>query len=173
MQLLKTIKDNDLGLNPISTSITQERKASRAIVFDKDNNAALLNATKKHYHKLPGGGVEKDEDSIQALKRECKEEIGCDVEVSHELGIIEEYRYEFELHQLSYGFIAKVLGEKGVPKLEEDEKADGFETVWLSLEDAIKTLSDEINISNYEGKFIRNRDLFFLQEAQRLLNKTV
>src|SRR3990167_2065115 len=103
MKILKTIRDKDLGLDFQNPSVYErEREAARAIVFDKDNNIALLHATNKSYHKLPGGGVEKGEDIIQALKREVLEEIGCEIDSIKELGIIEEYRNKFSLHQLSY-----------------------------------------------------------------------
>lgn len=144
MEILKTIRDNDLDLNfeePITYE--QERRASRAIVFDKGNNVALLHATNKNYHKLPGGGIEEGEDAIQALKREAMEEIGCEIENIKELGIVEEYRNQYSLHQLSYCFTADIKGEKGTPQLEEDEIADGFETVWMNINDAIKVLESE------------------------------
>ncbi|MEK7614519.1 MAG: NUDIX domain-containing protein [Patescibacteria group bacterium] len=167
MNTLKTIRDSDFGLNhPIGTSY-KERKASRAIVFDKDKNVALLYSTKKDYYKLPGGGVEKKETIASALKRELLEEIGCSVENIRELGIIEEYRNKFELHQLSYCFLADILGDKSTPHFEEDEIAEGFEPVWMSIEEAIKTLESEINVEDYEGKFIHLRDLTFLKEAIR------
>jgi len=168
MKILKTIKDKDLGLDFENTSVYQERKAARAIIFDKKNNVALLHATKKHYHKLPGGGVEEGEDFIKALKREAMEEIGCEITNIKELGIIEEFRNKIPEHQLSYCFIANLVGEKGTPHLEEDEIADGFESVWLNLDVAIKTLEGETDIENYLGKFIRVRDLHFLREARKL-----
>ncbi len=92
MKLLKTIRDKDLGLDFAEPSVYRERKASRALVFDKDNNIALLHAKNKSYHKLPGGGIEDGEDIIQALRREAMEEIGCEIDNIKELGIVEEYR---------------------------------------------------------------------------------
>ena len=68
------------------------REAARAIVFDDDNLIALLHATKNFYYKLPGGGIEAGETKEDALKRECKEEIGCNVEIIKELGSTVEYR---------------------------------------------------------------------------------
>ena len=47
--------------------------------------------------------------------------------------------------------------------------ADGFEPVWLSLEEAIKTLESEDSIEDYEGKFIHLRDLIFLKEAKHCI----
>jgi 8-oxo-dGTP diphosphatase len=167
MILLKTIRDSDLSLDNPAPATYEERKASRAIVFDKDNNIALLHATKKHFHKLPGGGVDEGEGLIEALKREAMEEIGCSIDNIKELAIIEEYRNRIGLHQMSYCYTADLLGEKGTPKLEPDEIADGFETVWLSLDEAIKTIESETNIDDYEGKFIQVRDLILLREAKR------
>ena len=168
MKILKTITDLDLGLKPMRSTVTRERRASRAVVFDKDGNVALLDATLKNYHKLPGGGIEENEDFTQALKRECKEEIGCDVEVSNEIGIVEEYGSQTGFHQLSYCFMAKVVGEKGLSDLEDDEASDGFKTVWVSLDKAIEILASETGV--YEGKFIQVRDLCILQEAKRILS---
>ena len=163
MNIITTIQDDDFGLEFTATTPTQERKASRAIVLDENGNVALLHATKKHFHKLPGGGVEAGESIEEALKRELAEEIGCMAKNIRELGIVEEFRNKFSLHQLSYCFIADISGEKGIPHLEPDEIADGFETVWLSLEDAINTIEGEALVEDYEGKFIQKRDLILLK----------
>ena len=71
------------------------------------------------------------------------EEIGCVADNIRELAIIEEYRNMHELHQFSHCFIADLVGDIGDSKLEEGEIADGFEPVWMSLEEAIKTLESE------------------------------
>jgi ADP-ribose pyrophosphatase YjhB (NUDIX family) len=112
MKLFLTIRDADTGADFPDPVIYKERSASRAVVFDRDRKVALLHATKKHYHKLPGGGIEAGEDIETALRRELSEEIGCSVQNIRELGIIEEYRNKFSLHQLSYCFLADLAGEK-------------------------------------------------------------
>ena len=169
MEILKTIKDSDFNLDFPTSDVTKKRRAARAIVFDTNKKVALLHVTKKHFHKLPGGGIEGKESVQEALKREAMEEIGCEIENVRELGIIEEYRGKFNLHQLSYCFLAGLAGEKGTPHLEADEIADGFETVWLSIEDAMKVLKSEANVEDYEGKFIQLRDLTLLSEARKLI----
>src|SRR3989344_1565353 len=167
MKILKTIRDKDLGLDFAEPSVCRERKASRAIVFDKDNNIALLHAKNKSYHKLPGGEIEDGEDIFQALRREAMEEIGCEIDNIKELGIVEEYRNKFSLNQLSYCFIANLKGEKGTPHLEADEIEDGFETVWLNIDEAIKIIENEKDLEHYEGRFITRRDLILLKEAKK------
>ena len=170
MKTLKIIKDSDVGSDISSPNKFEERRASRAIVFDSDNNIALLDASKAGYHKLPGGGIEEGEEIQQALRREMQEEIGCDITDIRELGVIEEYRNKFALHQTSYCFIAKLSGNKGTPHLEPGEIADGFMPIWLSIESAIEILEAESGIERYEGKFIRLRDLIFLKEAKNFLS---
>jgi ADP-ribose pyrophosphatase YjhB (NUDIX family) len=164
MKLLLTIRDGDFAPEDPAPSRYKERRASRAVVFDADRKVALLHAAKLNYHKLPGGGIEAGENIEAALRREIREEIGCDVANIRELGCIEEYRNKFEIHQLSYCFLADVRGGKGTPHLEEDEIAEGFETVWLDIRTAISTLEND-DIEDYKGKFIRTRDLAFLKAA--------
>lgn len=165
MKLLKTIRDSDVGAGFPDCAVQQERRASRAVVFDADNNVALLHATKKHFHKLPGGGIEQGEDVEAALRREISEEIGCMIKNLRELGMVEEYRNQWALHQTSYCFLADLDGAKGAPHLEKDEIADGFETRWISIDEAIKILESEAPVEDYEGKFIQLRDLTLLKEA--------
>jgi ADP-ribose pyrophosphatase YjhB (NUDIX family) len=165
---LLTIRDVDLGLStPVPPAYT-ERRASRAVVFDPDGKVALFHATIKGYHKLPGGGIELGETVEDALRREVLEEIGCAITDIKELGIIEEYRNALGVHQFSCCFTARLDGEKGTPHLEEGEIAEGFETVWLPLSDAVKTLAAETNIEDYQGKFIHQRDWVFLKKAAGL-----
>ncbi|NMB66813.1 NUDIX hydrolase [Candidatus Woesearchaeota archaeon] len=52
-----------------------------AIIFDSKGLVLTKHFVKGfgEYFLLPGGGLEKGEDPIEALKRECKEEIGVDI----------------------------------------------------------------------------------------------
>ncbi|MCF7833888.1 MAG: NUDIX domain-containing protein [Candidatus Pacebacteria bacterium] len=170
MKLLKTIRDIDLGFESPDPDLYIEREASRAIVFDENNNIALLYSLKDNCHKLPGGGVEEGEDIKQALNREMMEEVGCQITDVKELGIIEEYRNKDSLHQVSHCFIAKLEGKKGEPEFTQSERKAGFQLVWLSLDDAIKTLDSEKMTEFYRMKFMVTRDLLLLNEAKAYLN---
>ena len=116
----------------------QTRVAARAIVFDENNLIALLHVSKEKYYKLPGGGIEELEDYKKALARECLEEIGSSVDIVSELGSIVEYRKIFNLKQISYCYLAKLKGKKGVPVFTKEELEKGFKPVWLSYEEALK-----------------------------------
>ena len=144
------------------------REAARAVVFDGNGLVALLYATKTFYYKLPGGGIEKGETNEQALKRECVEEIGCNVKIIDELGMTVEYRKEFNIKQISYCYIANLVGEKGNPHLEKDEAEEGFETIWVSLDDAIKKVK-ESRPTVLDGPYMVERDLALLQTAKEKL----
>jgi ADP-ribose pyrophosphatase YjhB (NUDIX family) len=168
MKLLKTIRDSDFSFEGEYGEMKNNRQASRAVVFDGENNIAILKVSKLNYHKLPGGGVEGSEDLIDALRREVLEEIGCEISVLGELGEITEYRGKFDLKQDSFCYLAKLEGEKGRPNYTEEEIRDGFQIVWVSLDKAIEILKNDQPI-NYEGKFIQMRDLCFLEEAKNNL----
>ena len=138
------------------------REAARAVVFDSENNIALLHSMVNKYYKLPGGGIESGENPILALKRECLEEIGCDIDSIEEVGIVREYRKKYNLKQISYCYKAKVVGEKGVVALTADEVAEGFVTVWVTLPVAIKLIS-ESSIEVYPAEHMTLRDTTILQ----------
>jgi 8-oxo-dGTP diphosphatase len=169
MQVLKKICEAEVGEDfPVPSSYT-ERTTARAVVFDADDKVALLHVTRKGHHKLPGGGVEEGENIGEALARELIEEIGCEVSDVRELGTIEEYRNKTAKLQISHGFTAKVRGEKGTPALDAGEIADGFETVWVPLEDAIRILEREASLmESYGAKFMTLRELTFLKEAHKI-----
>lgn len=164
MELIREIYDKDIGgskSNYTKVSYTI-RKASRAIVFNEDNDIAILNVTKDKYHKLPGGGIEDDEDIITALRRELIEEVGVEVEVTGTVGCIIEYRNEFNQLQISYCYDAQVVKDYKKTSFTEVEIADGFKLEWMSLKDAVEMLSKD-EPKSYVGRFIKERDLTFLK----------
>ena len=88
------------------------RNSVKAIIIN--NNNTLLTKNKDNagfFYLLPGGGQEKFEDIYEALRRECYEEISCDV-VIKDIRFVREYigkRHEFsewdsDVHQIEYMF---------------------------------------------------------------------
>lgn len=160
MKLLKEIKDKEF---PTDQSTLKTREASRAILFDDNNLIPVLFVAKYSYHKLPGGGINENENKLQALAREVLEETGCTLKVTNEVGKIIEYRSRFKLKQISYCYLGKIT-VKGKPGFTKEELSEGFKIVWLSLDEAISKIKNDRS-QNYEGDFIQKRDLAFLEEV--------
>jgi len=156
---MKTILTIESGKK---VKIKLARKVARAVLFDDKNQVAMLYVSKENYYKLPGGGIDKGETIVQALKRECLEETGCKIKNIKELGQIDEFRYFYAFKQISYCFLAQVSGPKGKPFFTDDEMAAGFKLKWMNLNKAIK-LMENATISSPTGKVINKRDLTFLK----------
>lgn len=160
MKELALLNPDDLPLTEIAKA--EKRQAVRGIILDKENRVALLHSKTFNYYKIPGGGIESGEANDSALMRECVEEIGCTVEVGEELGSIT------QVHQVSYCYLGKIIGEKGEPHFTEKELSQGFEIVWLPLDKAIEAISTIVPNEKFANG-IQERDLLFLNEARNIL----
>lgn len=167
MRLIKHIEDVPL---PKGKKI-KKRFAVRAVLFDENGLTPIVFASKMKYHKIPGGGIEKEENKAKALAREVYEEAGCTAAIDGEIGKITEYRSKFEWfqYQTSYCYFGKVLS-KGEPHFDAGEIREGFSMSWMALGEAIDLFKKDKPL-DYEGWFIRQRDLAFLEEAKRLQGK--
>lgn len=164
MKTLRLINPDKISDEVASTYRT--RHAARGVVVDENGRIAVLPVSKHDYYKLPGGGIEEGEDNLIAFKRECIEEIGSDVEVIAELGSTIEYRSEFKLVQTSYCYVGKVIGERKETAFTEHEMEQGFkQPLWLPFDEAFKLVSTA-EPTDYEGKFIKERDTLILQTAK-------
>lgn len=163
-------------IDPILPRASREgyylREASRGVVRDGMGAIALLHVTRDHYYKLPGGGIEKDEDPLKALERELLEEIGCHAIVTSELGTVLEQRYYQDMTQISHCFTADVVGEKGEPDYTEKEREAGFEIVWAKdLHEAIQLLESSEGVVSEEAiniTFMLTRDVAIARRALSL-----
>jgi 8-oxo-dGTP diphosphatase len=159
MKLLKEIYDKPI----LKNKKADKRSAVRAVLFDQRGLVPILFVSKLSYHKIPGGGIEENENKKTALAREILEETGSTAKIDREIGKIVEYRSRWNLLQTSYCYLGKVM-EKGELSFTEEEQKEGFELVWVTLTRALSLLKND-KPSDYEGKFIIERDLRFLQEA--------
>lgn len=157
-QIICDISDKTFNPSYISGNLEdyRVRKAARGILINKDK-IALLNVHTKGYHKLPGGGVEENETNDEGFIREILEETGCNCKIINSAGLTIEYRDQFKLLQISYVFMAEVIGEQGVQQLEQGEIDEGHDLEWYSINEALGILENE-RPDEYEGKFINSRD---------------
>jgi 8-oxo-dGTP diphosphatase len=168
MKTILTLEEKDA--NPDSQIpapvVFRTRRAARAVVTDAHGRVALLHVSHENYHKLPGGGIDEGEDIATALERELLEEIGCQAKVTAEIGEVEEYRNQWGLHQTSYCYMAQQFGEQKPPDFTEEELSEGFEIQWVkNIDEAITILSRDVP-ANYDGSFIKLRDLAILKAAK-------
>lgn len=173
MKNLLTINEQDIVSDApvVDTAGFRKREAARAVVLDSAGKVALLHVGLYKYHKLPGGGVDEGEDIPTALERELLEEIGCKAEVTGEVGEVVEYRNQFELAQTSYCFTATQVGEKGEPDFTDKELREQFSIVWADDLDGAIALLEQDEPTNYEGKFIKVRDLSLLKAAKETVRE--
>lgn len=154
-----------------------ERKATRAIIL-KDEKILLLYTERYNDYSFPGGGVDKEEDLIQGLKRELAEEVGAkNIKIINEFGYIDEYRPHYKkeydlMHMESYFYICEIKGELERPKLEDYEIANGMKAVWINLEEAIKHNEKVIKENPKSMGLSIERETFALKLVRdRLVNK--
>ena len=171
MKLLAEISEKSLGIGePEKLNTNYElRKNPRAILRDKDGNIAIQNIQRDEFHKLPGGGMDTGESLEEAVAREVKEEVGCNCKVGTLLGMTIEYRNKYNLLQVSYAFIADVVGEIGEPELEQAEIDEGLVNIWLPATEALEKIRLEATQKHekYEVNFILKREINFLEEYLR------
>jgi len=159
----------------------EERRAVRTIIQDAaEAKIILIFVEKGQYYKLPGGGIEADEDHALAAEREALEETGCVVKIDGgcfatsgmfyfqvldnlcaDAAVIEEWRND--LHQISYCYMAKMIKDTGAPDLTELEKSEGLSFQWYSPTEAIELMQGAKPTSKL-GEYIKERDLFFVKQ---------
>lgn len=136
MELFIDHKNYDANSEDESTRVT-----ARGIIKRGDTYLFIFNKYGE-YH-LPGGGVESDEELIEALIREIEEETGYLIEkdsIQKWIHVVERRKGRItEIFNMeSYYFFCDVKDEMGTRKLDEFEIEEEYQTVWVTLEEAIK-----------------------------------
>ena len=186
MQILKIIHDKDIFLNKISNEnldIDNSKKIEdykirptvKVVLIDEDDMICLLKA--RGHYLLPGGGVEKIndvyEDLEDALRREIREEVGCEIKDIVEIGIVEQYRDGLESHPkikttdndnnsskdkaisikyIVYFYKAKVDDNKGLPTSTQEDELQGIEICWLDRREVIEIFAKQNDVID-EGEY--------------------
>ena len=139
------------------------RKAVRAIIFDDENNIAIVHAAKRNFYELPGGGVEDGEDFKEAITRECREEIGCEVIIEKEIGMITEYKRRESLKKETYCYVGRIIGEKGELNLSDHERDLKISIAWVPRDKALTLIQSSDKPISDIAEFSIQRDVIFLE----------
>lgn len=120
-----------------------KRPSARGIII-KDNKLGMVHSLKYDYYKFPGGGINNNENHLEALIREIKEEVGLIVKEDS----IKEYgcviRKEKGEHadiflQENYYYLCDIKDYKISQKLDDYEDEEGFTLEWVTADHAIET----------------------------------
>lgn len=170
MGLICAITDKDLNEKSIEISNPKLRYGARGIVIRNDGKIAVFNKSKKNEYKLPGGGIEENENPKEAFKREVLEETGCIIEIIDELGTTEEYKSQDNFKQTSFVFVGKVIEDTKILHLTQKEKDEGAILTWEYPYTALELIKNSYNnliASDYESvyhtKFVVFRDRKILE----------
>lgn len=168
MQLLKLLNIDNLTDEEIQTY--KHRRTVRIIAFDAEKKIAFINAKNRGYFELPGGGVEESESLEQGAIREAKEEIGCDIEITGEIGIFKEYIKSKNLINETFCFIANVVGEKGEQTLTDKEIAEGKSVMWVDIQEAIRLIRTNPSPDLYPDSIVRDETFMmkYLEDVENL-----
>lgn len=169
-ELICKIIDKDIGEMPIEMNNPRLRLGARGIVIREDGKIAIFNKSNKNEYKLPGGGLEGEEEPEEAFKREVLEETGCEVEIIDTLGTTEEYKSLNNFKQISYVYIGKVLKDTKQLNVTEKEKNEGAKLLWETPKKALELITecfDKLVASKYASiystKFVVLRDRKILE----------
>lgn len=115
------------------------RVANKAIILREDQLLVTVNSGDfPTFYLCPGGGQEHGEDAHAGLRRECREEIGCDVVVGEfaflrdYIGASHEFAHDVGFHQREAYFFCE-LAEGAEPSF--DGEGDHWQSgiAWLPL----------------------------------------
>lgn len=152
MKMISNVIYEDIKLVP-----NKSRKTVRGIIINEDNEVLLLYSKKFNDYTFPGGGLKEDEDHVEALSRELREEIGAKiVKVLDSVGYIDEIRYGISgsnsvYKQRSYYYLC-MIGDIAKPNYQKRELDQGLEAKWVKIDDAINhnsiVLKDNLHQAN-------------------------
>lgn len=142
------------------------RPSARAIII-KDNKIYMVHSLVYDYYKFPGGGIEKDESSIDAVIRETKEEAGLIIIKDS----IKEYGYVHRKHksidpnyeifdQYNYYYLCDVENNILKQNLDDYEKEEKY-----TLELIDPKIAINVNRNNNHG----STDLEMLEREAKVL----
>lgn len=166
---MKYIKIFSSGHNRhIHHSEWKYRNTVRAIVFDAQERIGLLHVANEARYKLPGGGIYAEENLVQALQRECREELGVVVKVVEPLESVMELRGNDLMCQISHCFIAEVVSSKCEQCFTKKEASLGYSISWVSATEAREVFCDIPKDVTLKHDTAIQRDRYVLEKALQI-----
>ena len=171
MHILKTHYHPQIKSLDNQTMFT--RLATRSIAVH-GQSILLLYTERYDDYSLPGGGLEPNEDKVEGMIRELKEETGAkSITNIKPFGAYEEYRpwykTDFDIqHMISYCYTCDIDKELGTTKLEAYETNNGMKASWINIHDAIQYNEGTMATSDKKGMSIIRETFLLKRIAQNL-----
>ena len=169
MQILKTHLHPDLKTLENKSIFT--RLSTRSITI-QDDSILLLYTERYEDYSLPGGGLDLDEDKVEGMIRELREETGAqNIKNIKPYGIYEEYRpwhkadYDIQ-HVISYCYTCDINKTLGDSAMESHEINNGMKAVWINIYEAITHNENTMATSLKKGMSIE-RETFLLKRIAK------
>ncbi len=157
--------------------IYESRNIARAILMNEEGKFYFHHLFgndlfgHRDYYETPGGGVEKGETLIEALKRECLEEVGYDIEVIAPIGEVIDYYNLIHRKNNNHYFLAKVKGEQ--KPIHFVSRGDSLiqETIAVSLKEAKSLYS--VKAVTPIARLVCQRELTVLEKAENIIDSSL
>ena len=177
---IATIHDLDKGLEASSEDGSPTvlrlaewtiRMAARCVVIDpKTKRVAMQALDTEGVTKIPGGGLQynslstEGEDFEKGVVREIAEEIGVNANSMRlePLGMVIEYRTEWQLSQISYCYAGYISEEESYDAPLEE----GSRLVWADTVSHALDLVNANDTDTYDKRFMKLRDKAILEHYQ-------
>ena len=140
-------------------------------IIEQDSKFLIMRVNKTTYYHIPGGHIEMGENSKQAIIREIKEEIGCDIEEVNLFAIQENFwvRNNKKCHGIEFYYIIKPKYELQMKDCQGIENDKGKENIldfkWVTSEE-LKDI--DLRPSNIKDMII-NKD--YLNGLKHIIKK--
>jgi ADP-ribose pyrophosphatase YjhB (NUDIX family) len=151
------------------------RDVVRGIILD-GSNLLMVYSPRNGDFRFPGGGVEAGETHAEALRREIAEECGAQLlTMGLAYAVIKELDDTPDedtqtFRMISTYYLGQVSPVFGPQILDDDEKALGFQPVWINIQIAIQTNSAVLQRKSPPAPRWTLRDFYVLQEIDGSLN---
>ena len=150
-----------------------DRRIARAVVFDDEGYFYFVRAErddefgKSILIETSGGGAERDEDLVSAIKRELREEMGVNVEVIRRIGVVSDYYNLIHRHNLNNYYLCRAIsfGEKNLTR--DEVESFHLSTLKLTYDEAVREY--EKRRGTKLGRLIANRELPILMKAGEII----
>lgn len=138
MDIIKEFKDDQYPRK----GDWKERRIARGIVINEDGLFAIHQIKRNDifgnytYYETPGGGIDSKESPALAFQRECEEELGYQVEILDEIGIIKDEYALLSRKNINYYFLAKTTKFVGKHLVSEGDSLIE-KTLYLQLDEIL------------------------------------